>query len=338
MDNTIRVLVIGDPHFKVANSQETEEMVQEILRIARELAPTFIVCLGDTLDKFANIHVGPLVRATLFLKSLSDIAPLFLLIGNHDRINNNAFCTEHHPFVSLKTWKNTTIVDEPLSVVVEGMKFVFVPYVSCGRFHEALSLLDESYLDAQCIFAHQEFKGAKMGAIMSEHGDEWSLDAPLVISGHIHDYDRLQANILYVGTPIQHGFADKNDKTISLITFSEGKWEEERIELPLVKKKKTVRLPVSSILGYVPPEDVILKIVLYGSGEEIRSIMKSDQIAKLRKKGIKIVYQQTNQEKEQIAIRPSVGFKVALYGALSGKPHSQLWFEHLFGKPHLQSD
>jgi len=329
----VKVLVIGDPHFKVSNSQETEEMAAEIIRVATEQSPTFIVCLGDTLDKFANIHVAPLVRATLFLKSLSEIAPLFLLIGNHDRVNNNVFCTDHHPFVSLKTWEYTTVVDTPIVHLCEGMKFTFVPYVSCGRFMEALSLT-EGWEDSTCIFAHQEFKGAKMGAIMSEHGDEWSPDAPLVISGHIHDYDRLQPNILYVGTPIQHGFADKDDKTISIFTFEDQSWEEHRVQLQ-VRKKKTVRLPVGSIVGYTPPEDVILKIVLYGSSEEIRSIMKSEHINKLRKKGIKITYQQTNQEKQQIAIRPSVGFKTALYGALSGKPHSQLWFERLFGKPQL---
>ncbi len=216
---TCKIYTIGDPHFKVANAQDCDEMVSAILKSAQEEQPDLIVCLGDVLDRFANIHVGPLVRATNFLSSLSKIAELVVIIGNHDRANNNVFCTEQHPFVSLKTWNRTVVVDTPISKIYCGMLFTFVPYVSVGRFEEALDL-SPGWERSKAIFCHQEFLGARMGAIESTTGDVWDTNYPLAISGHIHDYQRLQNNLLYIGTPMQHTFGDRDDKTISIFTFT----------------------------------------------------------------------------------------------------------------------
>ncbi len=49
-----------------------------------------------------------------------------------------------------------------------------VPYVPPGRFVEALNIIDnEWWKNVNCIFAHQEFYGCKMGAIESIEGDKW---------------------------------------------------------------------------------------------------------------------------------------------------------------------
>ena len=76
-----------------------------------------------------------------------------------------------------------------------------------------------------------------MGAIISEEGDEWDLKSPYVVSGHIHDYQEPQFNMLYTGTPIQHAFGDHHDKTISYFTYmSRDSREHERIDLGLPRK------------------------------------------------------------------------------------------------------
>ncbi len=68
-----------------------------------------------------------------------------------------------------------------------------VPYVPPGRFVEALNIIDnEWWKNVNCIFAHQEFYGCKMGAIESIEGDKWDHSFPLVISGHIHSEQRLK--------------------------------------------------------------------------------------------------------------------------------------------------
>src|SRR3990167_8585191 len=41
------------------------------------------------------------------------------------------------------------------------------------------------------IFCHQEFNGCNMGMVVSTKGDVWSDKYPLIIAGHIHEYQTL---------------------------------------------------------------------------------------------------------------------------------------------------
>lgn len=209
-----KILVIGDPHFKVSNVHDTLLMSKNIILIAHDKKPDIIVVLGDLLDRHEAINMTPLVNAIDFLHQLQDIAPLYVLIGNHDRKNNQDFLSKEHPFTAVKYWNNTIVVDQCHTTVVKNIKLTFVPYVPPGQFQKALDTID--WQDSHLIFTHQEFKGCKMGAITSSHGDEWATTNPYIISGHIHDYQMLQNNILYVGTPIQHKFGENENKFIFL--------------------------------------------------------------------------------------------------------------------------
>lgn len=223
-----RCLTIGDPHIKVGNERETTIMFASFIALAREMKPDIIVVMGDVLDTHDHISLKAFCRAIPFLKTLSEIAPLYTLIGNHDRPNNSDFMSDNHPFAALSEWKNTVVVNVTTYATINGIPMVFVPYVYPGRFIEAMEHksarviggdLIPRWREAAVIFAHQEFRGAKMGIIRSVVGDEWSLSHPQVISGHIHEYQILQKNIIYVGTPIQHGFGEGTDKTVSFFVF-----------------------------------------------------------------------------------------------------------------------
>jgi DNA repair exonuclease SbcCD nuclease subunit len=343
----LRVCVIGDPHFKVDNVTESQEMIDKTRDLVYKLKPDLIVCLGDILDRHEKIHVDPLSIATDFLSTLVDIAPTVVLIGNHDRPNNSDFLSSRHPFNAMKRWSNMTVVDKVIDVNIKGFRFVYVPYVPPGRFREALYTVDSvkdalSQIDMSqnnnlqnnklqidklqnnniidVIFAHQEFYNAQMGAIKSAIGDKWPSHYPFVISGHIHDYQLLQDNILYGGTPNQHNYGDRDDKTISVITFTRIvddsnmvntrvvddsnmvakeivntrivnniQWSEERHDLKLVKRK-IFHLKTSEILTWICPEDLLVKIIIDGTSAEIKATMKLLYIKELEKKGVLIVY------------------------------------------------
>ena len=98
----MKVLTIGDPHFKVDNIVESDEMVNKLEKLVKHLQPNFVVVLGDILHRHEKIHVSPLMRAGNLIKMLSDICPTYLLIGNHDRPNNSTYMTNEHPFNPLK--------------------------------------------------------------------------------------------------------------------------------------------------------------------------------------------------------------------------------------------
>jgi DNA repair exonuclease SbcCD nuclease subunit len=282
----MRVLVIGDPHLKENNPSESEEMAEKISLVALKEKPDLIVCLGDVLDRHEKISLFALRRATLFLEKLSLIAKTYVLIGNHDRPNNSTYLTDEHPFLAYKHWGERLVIVD--NILQEG-DLLFVPYVPPGRFLESLQGVKD-WQKSRVIFAHQEFSGARMGAITSSV-EKWPEEAPFIISGHIHDYQRVQDNLLYVGTPIQHAFNDNQNKTISLFTFGEksenGSPEETRIDLEC-KKKRIIHLKVSDLENFVLPENVSLKLVIEGEKEELRLLQSAPLIKELKSRGVKV--------------------------------------------------
>ena len=277
------ILLIGDPHFKTSNALETNQLHKSVLQYLKSNSSVdFVVVLGDILHCHEKIHTQPFCRAVSFLTDLADERETFVLIGNHDRINNNVFLTEEHPFVGLKEYPNLHIVDTTRYVSSSSLQkkkeeeerekeellFAFVPYVPNGRFKEALEKNKEKenkrhYEKCTAIFAHQEFKGCKMGAIISEDGDEWEEELPAVFSGHIHDQQRPQKNIFYPGIPFQHGFGDDDDKAVYLLIIgphSEKEyWKTEKIKLDITPKK-LYNMTLEQFDSFVPPEKAIIKI------------------------------------------------------------------------------
>lgn len=267
------ILLIGDPHFKTSNAIETNQFHKSTLEyLEKNNNIDFVVVLGDILHCHEKIHTQPFCRAVNFLTDLSKHKKTYVLIGNHDRINNNVFLTEEHPFVGLKRHKNLVIVDK---VVVEE-NYIFVPYVANGRFKEALEtcLTEEEYSKFKGIFAHQEFKGCKQGAIISEHGDVWEENLPPVFSGHIHDHQTVQSNIFYPGIPFQHGFGDSDDKGIYLLKLKEDSWDTTKITLDIISKK-LYTMKIEDFDEFKPPENTVIKINFECHETTMKKIMSS---------------------------------------------------------------
>ena len=295
------ILIVGDPHFRISAIYECKVMASKIVEYATDIKPSMIVVLGDILDRHETIHVEPLTHACKFLEDLSKISSTYVLIGNHDRPNNSDFLSDRHPF-PLAESDSLHIVYTTLKVRENGNIYTFVPYVPPGRFMEALSKVS-GWEKSRYIFAHQEFKGAKMGAIVSEIGDEWNSSYPHIYSGHIHDYQELE-NITYVGTPMAHAFGDRDDKTVSLVK-SDGTHERIDLELPLRKLEHKTATDIIKIdpSTYSIPEGTLLKIVIEGTHAENTVASKSDSVKQLQKKGIKIVFRDLRNGQEPVPER-----------------------------------
>lgn len=181
------------------------------------------------------------------------ISKTYVLVGNHDYISNQQFLTNKHWMNGMKKWDNTVIVDTVMTETINNEKFVFCPYVPPGRLTEALDTLGTEWRDASCIFAHQEFSGCKMGAIISVEGDKWPLTNPHVVSGHIHSRQIPQENVYYTGSAMQHAFGESEKNIIGYLTFSQKNYKRDEINLEL-PRKKIVYMDVESIEDYQVPE------------------------------------------------------------------------------------
>lgn len=278
----VKILCIGDPHFKPGNRLETTQLFSETERICDQEKPEIVVVLGDVLDTFEKADMDCFDQSILFLEMIMKKSFLILLIGNHDRKNNQVYCTDEHYFTPLKHWPSTKVVWKPEEIEISNLKILALPYIPTGRMEECFKTFNKNPNDYDIIFAHQEFFGAKMGAIVSQHGDVWKEEYPLCISGHIHQYSQLQDNCIYPGTPFQHGFSDSSDKSLLLLEFLNGEIIKKRIALN-IWNKVNISLSPTDLLSFTPEQNCVYNINLIGDLKTIKKTLKNEQIEKLIK-------------------------------------------------------
>jgi DNA repair exonuclease SbcCD nuclease subunit len=205
--------------------------------------------------------------------------------------NNQQYLTTNHWMNALKEWDNIYIIDKVLFKNIDNKNFTFVPYVPVGRFEECLNDSGVEWGNSSCIFAHQEFAGCKMGAIISIEGDNWDNNFPDVISGHIHSKQRPQDNVYYPGSSLQIAFGESDKKIVAYLTFLDDlKYNVDEINLNL-PRKKIIYLDVKEIDNYKPinTEDKI-KITLSGDHDEFKAFKKSKKYKDLISNNIKVVF------------------------------------------------
>jgi predicted phosphodiesterase len=300
-------LCVGDIHFKKDNSIESDEFIEKLIFHVIQTKYDFIVLLGDILDTFEHTHYQTYGRVCRLFKELNKICKTFIIVGNHDRPNNNVFLTDEHFFNPFKKYKNITIVDKPVLYSFNEKTFMFVPYVAPGRFDEALSEYDIKKEKLTCIFAHQEFKGCKIGMLKSEIGDVWPTDNVPIISGHIHEFHIPQSNIFYVPTPFQHGFGDVTEKFLANFLLS-SKLNSTHytkdlyyIKIKLdITKKRILNMNLDKFKDFIKQDidkSFITKIILEGIGSTIREYFKQNPIVN---KNIKIQIKDISERKKTI--------------------------------------
>jgi hypothetical protein len=298
--------IIGDPHFKHNAMLDGRDFAEKSIKAALKASPSFIVILGDTLDTHEVVRVDPHLLATEWISELSEIAHVYLLIGNHDLLNASQYLSNKHIFTPLKKWENVTVVDKPCYAEYNEYSFAFCPYVEPGRFTEALDTLvdqGETWEMVDCIFGHQEFRGCKMGAIISEKGDVWNENYPPVITGHIHD-SQIVGNVYMPGSAYQHNFGDSPDKRLWFVTFGENEdpgFSIKKIDIGM-KKKKIIRIPIEEIEDFDVSilDKYQIKLYLKGTSEQFKLFRSGKHYQQLLKTGIKFSYDRIsiNLEKE----------------------------------------
>jgi len=285
------VIFIGDPHFQVSNIEEVEIFITRITTLVTERKPDIVVIGGDLLHTHERLHTIALNKAYELVNKMRQITKTYVLVGNHDYIQNQQFLTDNHWMNAMKEWENTVIVDKVIIEEIKNEKLVFVPYVPPGRFEDALNTIGDAWKDASCIYAHQEFYGCKMGAIISEEGDKWSLDNPYVVSGHIHSRQIPQENIYYSGSAMQHAFGESEKNIIACLDIHDRKYTLDEIDLSL-PRKQIIYIDTETIDDFVTPNNTQdkIKVSISGNYNEFKALKKSKKYKELIKKGIKVVF------------------------------------------------
>ncbi len=243
--------------------------------------------------------------------------------------NNQQFLNSNHWMNLLKEWEGVEIADAVVTCENEGEFFVFVPYVSPGRFEEALDTIGDLWKRASCIFAHQEFYGCKMGAITSLDGDKWPEKYPRVVSGHIHSSDHLQGNLYYTGSAMQHAFGESEKNTVAVLDLEMGQYQCREVDLEL-PRKKIIATTFKKVMEFEIPQGMD-KLMLSISGinpEEFKSFQKSKKYKELQKAGIKVKFNQQRseliKEVDKEAATKGSNFREILYALVQKEKNSYL--------------
>jgi DNA repair exonuclease SbcCD nuclease subunit len=280
-----KLFIIGDPHFRVDTIPQsatfTEQVEKYILSSHQDLAG--IVIMGDVLHNHEKIHTSALNSALAFITMCSSYKPTYVLVGNHDAINNSIFCSDEHWMNVLKNKPNITVIDKPVQLeIVNCCKVSFCPYVPDGRLVEALSRIDD-WTKVDLVLAHQLLDGAKMGPIVAQGVEEWKDDYPLCISGHIHDKQTVKQNLYYCGSSVQHAFGESGDKTCCVFDCITKTYDE--VEITGMKRKEILYVEAEDIKNIEPilqklKDDREYKIVVRGEKSALQvaklsSVMKT---------------------------------------------------------------
>lgn len=303
---TLKALCVGDIHIHTNNITQVDEFYKKLLKLINSIDIDIVILMGDVLHTHERLHTVAFNYATKLFKSISNIKPLYILVGNHDLINNSQFLSQNHWMNCFKSYNNITIVDDVIVNTINNIKITLCPYVSDGKFLQALNTKKEQWEDSRCIFAHQLFDGAKMGSIVAEGVEKWDEKSPFVVSGHIHDKQKVQSNIYYTGSSMQHAFGESIDKTILKITIDENDISMEEIDLEL-SKKKILYMDIDEIESFdygSLDKNTQYKLTIHGSYEEFEAFKKTTKYKSIVKSGVKIVFKHKKsfmiEKKEQL--------------------------------------
>ena len=283
----MKILFIGDPHIKTDNNEEVSILLLELQKKCELHHFDRIIIGGDLMHYHERIFTQALNKTLEFVVTLSKYAPVDIIVGNHDMINNQQFLSSHHWMHVLSHLENVFVIDKPVCRKIDDFTFLICPYVFPGRFIEALETECKEWKTMNVIFAHQEFKGCKMGAIISKDGDEWKDDNPLVISGHIHDNQRIGKNIYYPGTPLQHAFGD-TDKRIVCYIDENGLCTDLPLDVPI---KKIINSEIKDLKEIKVKSNESIKLKLKGTAEECKLFKQTAVYTEYINKGVKIQFE-----------------------------------------------
>lgn len=213
-----KVCVLGDTHFGVRSDSRVfsnyyRKFYDEVFFPALiERKITDIFQLGDLFDrrKYVNFLTLAECREYFFDKVQQLGMHLHVLVGNHDIFWKETLSV-NSPSLLLKDYNCITLYQEPSTIKIDDLTADIIPWICNANEKEIFSLIKES--KSTVCLGHFEIAGFQMyKGIESHEGLPSKLfkKYDMVLSGHYHHRSR-NGNIVYVGTPMEHTWADFED-------------------------------------------------------------------------------------------------------------------------------
>jgi hypothetical protein len=198
-----------------------------------------------------------------------------------------------------------TLVDDLFIGTISDYKFLFVPYVPKNRFLEVLNENNIDFSTISAVFAHQEIAGVHMNTIVSDSTDEWPVDYPPLISGHIHEEQIIGegSNVYYPGSSMQLSY-EESAKNVWLVTYNADddskKLDIQKYNLG-IQTKKQILIDASDFESFDTSrlKNTIVRLKIRGTTDDFKVIRKSKKFKELKNYNVKICYDSISTPKEE---------------------------------------
>ena len=246
-----KIFLIGDTHIGLGYPNKTEKWLKVHQEYFNDfLIPTLqnnvkegdiIIHLGDLFDNRNVIPINLLNFAMDQVERISKIAPLHIIVGNHDCWSRSS--DEINTVRPFKYIPNVSIYDKVSTIEYKGNKLLLMPYFDKKK--DQIEHINNNK-DCDYLFCHSDLNGAKMHLTSVAHKNLDKIDVDEfkgfkgVYSGHIHLVQR-NKNFVFVGSNFQMDRNDYGDQK-GLFTIDVETGEEEFIKNNISPVFKKVRI------------------------------------------------------------------------------------------------
>lgn len=246
--------LFSDIHFQQKDLKRIVKTSEWIYETFKKEKVSNIICLGDIIHNRENVHVPSLSNCLKFLKDLSEICPLHVILGNHDFNLKNDIKYSSLDLLEIFS-KNIQLYKEYSRIKIENLSCQMVPWMSKPN---------EEYLN-DIVFGHLEYNGAKKTIQNICRNQNQVPNFKRIFSGHFHHFHHLKnqngiENMTYIGSPLQFNFRDSNDPK-GIVIYHPLKDEIEFITNPDYDHFKVIYLKKDEKIEYEKYQDKKVQII-----------------------------------------------------------------------------
>lgn len=185
-----------------------------------------ILHLGDLFDNRNVIPINLLNYGMDVVEEISKIAPLHIIIGNHDCWSKSS--DEINTVRPFKWIPNVHIYDKTTQIEFSGLKLCLMPFIE--KRLDQINLINKNK-DCDYLFCHSDLNGCRMHLTSVSHRNSDKIDIEdftsfkRVFSGHIH-IRQVNKNFEFIGSNFQMDRNDYGDqKGITVLDTETGETE-----------------------------------------------------------------------------------------------------------------
>jgi calcineurin-like phosphoesterase family protein len=231
-----KIFLIGDSHIGLGYPNTTDKWHKVHIEYFRDfLIPLLkrevkegdiIVHLGDLFDNRNIIPINILNYGMDVVEEISKIAPLHIIIGNHDLYSKSA--SEINSIRPFKYIPNVEVYSSPRVLEYNNLNILMMPYIE-KRIEQIKVIEDNKNCDY--LFCHSDLNGCKMHLNSVAHRNNDKIDIEnfksfrKVRSGHIH-LVQTNTNFTFIGSIFQMDRNDIGDQKGIFVIDTENDTEE----------------------------------------------------------------------------------------------------------------